>query len=154
MTTAIEQRATLNVPAEYLDDVRAAVVAEVADSSRSVEANHEAAINGDGGDEDWISSAEILTRNMALLDAVKAADGAVELTATQDRLSSPLIHVLEEMARLLSARLAEVVSYGPTPQGDVLDIAARLRWVAREAIRIEPRVGDRLRDHAGTGRTG
>ena len=58
-----------------------------------------------------------------------------------------LSYVLEQTARLLSRRLTDVCRYGPLPMGDVVELAARLRWAADEAIRIYPVLAHRLSDH-------
>ncbi len=58
--------------------------------------------------------------------------------------ADPLVHVLEGLIRLLEERLREAAQYGPLPMGDVIDIAAELRWAAEEAIRMLPQLATRL----------
>jgi len=60
--------------------------------------------------------------------------------------SSPVVHILEDVVRLNSERLHDLAQYGPLPMGDVLDVAERLRWAAEEAIRIEPELATKLRE--------
>ncbi len=133
MATMDAQRVSLTIPAAYLDDARRAIVGEVYDDSDALH-------NDPGAGTD----PRILLRDVRLLEQLAGASADVELEADQDRVSDPLLHLLEAMARELSKRLASVSRHGPMPMGDVLDIAERLRWAADEAIRICPAVGDRL----------
>jgi len=38
--------------------------------------------------------------------------------------------MLDEMERVLSARLADACGYAPVPMGEALELPARLRWAA------------------------
>jgi len=127
MTTS----ATITIPAGYLEDVRSAAIAEVASDSRALH-------GADAADRGM--SELILRRSTRLLNAA----GDVELSAESDNTSSPLVHVLEGLIRLLEERLREAAQYGPLPMGDVIDIAAELRWAAEEAIRMLPQLATRL----------
>jgi hypothetical protein len=89
-------------------------------------------------------STVILQRSLRLLDPLLNASGDVQITGEQDITSSPLVHMLEAQIRLLIERLRSAAQYGPMPMGDVLDLAAELRWAAEEAIRIDPALEHRL----------
>lgn len=139
------QRAELTIPATYLEDARAAAVREILSDGEALRTNQAALHDGrDTTAEDRDSSAVILQRSTRVLAALLGASGDVAVTAERDNQSNPLCHTLEELVRLLSERLVDVAQYGPIPMGDVLDIAAELRWAAEETIRIEPSAGDRL----------
>jgi hypothetical protein len=131
MTTS----ATITIPAGYLEDVRSAAIAEVASDSRALH-------GADAADRGM--SELILRRSTRLLNPLLNAAGDVELSAESDNTSSPLVHVLEGLIRLLEERLREAAQYGPLPMGDVIDIAAELRWAAEEAIRMLPQLATRL----------
>jgi hypothetical protein len=94
--------------------------------------------------EEQEPSALILRRSLRLLDPLLNATGDVQITAEQDNMSSPLVHMLEAQIRLIIERLRSAAQYGPIPMGDVLDLAAQLRWAAEEAIRIDPTLEHRL----------
>lgn len=126
---------SITIPAGYLEDVRSAVVVEIATDSDSIRT----ALTDDRG-----SSALILERSMRLLDPLLNAEGDVELRAEDDHISSPLVHMLEALIRLLVERLGNAAQYAPLPMGDVLDVAAELRWAAQEAVRIDPGLEHRL----------
>jgi len=125
----------ITIAAGYLQDVRSALVAEIASDSEALRTAQSA---------DRSSSTLILRRDMPLLDRLLNASDDVELTAEHDNISSPLVHMLEALIRLLLERLGTAAQYGPIPMGDVLDVAAELHWAAEEAIRIEPTLATRL----------
>lgn len=52
--------------------------------------------------------------------------------------------MLEALVQQLEGRLSEAAQYGPVPMGDVLDIAAELRWAAEETVRMNPALETRL----------
>ena len=136
MSTSHTERATLTVPTDYLEDARSALIREVKRDGD--------ALRTDCTPEDQAGSARILGRTVQLIEQLDDATGKAELTAVHDTTSAPLIHLLEAMVDVFAERLRHVAQYGPIPMGDVLDLATRLRWVAEEAIRIEPRSGERL----------
>jgi hypothetical protein len=136
MATIRSSQATVTIPAAYLEDARTALVTEIADDSKSLQGRTER--------DDCASSALILRRDLRVLDEVLGATDDVKLTAEHDRTSSPLLHLLEEMVRQLVKRLHNTAQYGPIPMGELLDLTEQVRWAAREAIRIEPAVGNRL----------
>jgi hypothetical protein len=135
-TTAPSPRpVSITMPDDYLEDARSAVLAEIAsdtDALREVSA------------DDRESSALILRRSVQLLDPLLKATGDTKLTAEVDCTSSPLVHMLEALIRLLVERLRDAAQYAPLPMGDVADLAAELGWAAEEAIRIEPALAIRL----------
>lgn len=148
MATITTSSASIEIPADYLADVRSALIAEIADDAKALRVNDANSYS----DEDRDSAAKILQRNMPLLDTLLAAtalyaemkrDDDVTLTAET---SAPLLHMLEAMVRQLVKRLRGAAQYAPMPMGEVLDLTERIRWAADEAIRITPEVGDRLTD--------
>jgi hypothetical protein len=138
MASISSSQATVTIPAAYLEDVRTALIKEIADDSE--------ALQGRSDSDERGSSLLILCRDMRLLDEVLDATDDIKLTAEHDQMSSPLIHLLEGMVRQLVERLRDVAQYGPLPMGELLDLTERMRWAAREATRIEPEAGDRLSD--------
>lgn len=131
MTTS----ATITIPADYLEDARSAALAEITNDSDALRT---------ANPEDRGMSTVILQRSLRLLDPLLNATGDVQIAAEQDTTSSPLVHMLEAQIRLLIERLRSTAQYGPMPMGDVLDLAAQLRWAAQEAIRIDPTLEHRL----------
>jgi hypothetical protein len=126
---------SLNVPFQYLEDFRNAAITEVASDSDALR-------SAAAGDRP--SSELTLRRSAQLLKPLFETTGAAELQAEHDETSSPLVHTLEELVRMLSERLRLAAQYGPLPMGDVLDIAAEMRWAAEQAVRIEPALEHRM----------
>jgi hypothetical protein len=126
---------SITIPADYLEDVRTAVIAEIENDGNALRSANA---------EDRRSSELILRRSTQLLKPLLEATGGVELQAEQDTTSSPLVHALEALVRMLSERLRAAAQYGPIPMGDVADLAAEMRWAAEEAIRIDPGMATRL----------
>ena len=123
--------ATLKIPAAYLEDARSAVVAEIVSDGDMLHTNHQSALEGrfGGMTEDRTSAAATLHRDMRLLDQIVDADGEVTLEGE----SGDLWFVLEEVVRLLAARLDEAKEYSPIDMAAVLNIAKQLRWAAEES---------------------
>jgi hypothetical protein len=126
---------SITIPADYLEDARSAALVEMTNDSDALR-------TADPQDRDM--STVILQRSLRLLDPLLNATGEVELMSEQDKTSSPLVHMLEAQVRLLVERLRTATQYEPIPMGDVLDLAAQLRWAAEEAIRIDPELEHRL----------
>lgn len=84
MTSSVKssESASLKVPAKYLEDVRSAAIAEVADDSDTLRRANV---------EDRGASEVILSRSTRLLNPLLNAAGDVELIAESDRTSSPLV---------------------------------------------------------------
>jgi hypothetical protein len=125
----------ITIPADYLEDCRSALLEEIASDSHALRS---------ASPNDQRSSAVILSRSTRLLDPLLKATGDTKLTSEHAITSSPLVHMLEAMIRSLLPRLSNAARYGPMPMGDVADLAAKLRWAAEEAIRIDPEVAIRL----------
>ena len=123
--------ATLTVPAAYLEDARSAVVAGIVSDGDMLRTNHQSVLEGrfGGMTEDRTSAAATLHRDMRLLDQIVDADGEVTLEGD----SGDLSFVLEEVVRLLAARLDEAKEYSPIDMAAVLNIAKQLRWAAEES---------------------
>jgi hypothetical protein len=139
MATIEARQVSLAIPAAYLEDARAAAVAEVFEDSDSLKGLRYV---------DLIEprSTEILRRSLGLLDNLLALRGETTVEGTADGTSSPLAHMLETMIRQLAGRLERLGNYGPLPLGDMLDVIEELRWAAEEAIRITPGPAARLTD--------
>ena len=136
MATISSSQVTLTIPADYLEDARTALVKEIANDSEMLKADRD--------DDERASSALILRRDIQLLDELLDATDDVKLTAEQDHISNPLVHLLEGMVRQLVKRSRDAARFGPMPMGEILDLTEGMRWAAQEAIRIEPAFGDRL----------
>lgn len=129
--------ASLTIPATYLDDARSALLALLAEDNQALQE----------AEEERKPRAVTLQRNARLLAAVSDATGDLELTAESDRISNPLPDVLEQIVRQAAERLTHAVQYAPMTMRDVLDLAERLQWAAREAVRLEPSMDKRLSAH-------
>jgi hypothetical protein len=147
MATKDEDRGTIRIPAAYLEDVRCALVDEIDSDSGALAVNQAALVESKAdrvemhlADRD--ASVETLARDLRLLAQLRDATGDTKVTGDVDTLT----HTLEAMVRILGRRLTDVCQYGPIPLGDVLELTARLRWAANEAIRLEPGLAHRLSD--------
>jgi hypothetical protein len=139
MATKEAKRVTVTIPAAYLKDARIAVIAEIKDDGGALHAHQDVLARADRP-----SDVKILSRNLGLLEQLLDATGDTKVTAVSDNTSNPVCEMLQKVVEVLSDRLKDVCQYGPLPMGDALDIAARLRWAADEAIRLEPSLDHRL----------
>lgn len=139
--TSSRPAVTITIPSDYLEDARSALVREIDDDSNAIRSNHEDVLRGsDVGGADRAGSVRILREDIQLLDQVLDASGDTTVTGEPGAVT----HALDAMARVLSARLEDACGYSPMPMGDVLDVAAELRWAADEAIRIDPERAESL----------
>jgi hypothetical protein len=137
------QSAEITIPADFLEDVRSALVAELDDDSDRLRTNQAELLSG-GKDrsENWAratradrdSAVSFLRNDLRMLDELLGATGDTKVIVERDM----LFHVLEAMGRLLTERLREEMGYGPLDMGTVLELGNRLRWTAEQAIRIYP----------------
>ncbi len=129
MTTTIDTPERLTVPAEYLEDVRRALVWEIDNDADWIKASQDHA-------EDRESAISHLETDLRLLDAVLGAAESTDL----DLAAGPhdLFPLLEAFLRLQTERLTTEVGYAPIPTALVLEITGRLQWAAGEAFRLFP----------------
>jgi len=141
MATISSSRAVeITIPADYLEDVRSAIVAEINSDCYALRENHASLLAGSlGGREDRASALGWLRNDSRLLDHLLDATGDTKVTADL----STVTHVLGETVRVLSSRLGQQCEYSPVPVGSVLELCAALRWAAEEAVRIEPQMDER-----------
>jgi hypothetical protein len=134
----------ITIPAEYLEDVRSALVSEINQDSDALQVNQATLLekNGELNREDRDASVRWLRNDLQLLDQLLDGSEARKVTADRDALTE----VLQAMVRVLAGRLTDVCQYGPVPLGDVVELSARLRWAANKAIRLHPHLGERLSD--------
>jgi hypothetical protein len=142
MASQNEQPVKVTIPAEYLEDMRAALVAQIDNDSDSLQVNQAAMADMLSRVEDRDASVRCLQEDLELLDQLLNASEGLEVTGP----SGVVIGALEEMVRMLRGRLADACVYGPVPMGDVIDTSTRLRWAADEAIRLCPALAHRLSD--------
>lgn len=140
-TSGWNQTAAIVVPAEYLEDFRTAVVAEIECESGALTTNQAGLVEGpesyiDIRQADRDGSAASLRTRMQMLDQVLDATERTRVTAN----TTAAFHTLEEMVKLLKDRLAGECGYGPLDMLAVLELTERLRWAASEAARIRPEV--------------
>ena len=140
-TTAVQPSASLTIPADYLEDVRGALAAEIdsdGDQLRTEQARALPTVNGRSAErfcrEDRDGAVRLLHNDLRILDELLGATDDTEVTAERET----LFHVLEAMCRLLTDRLNEHMPYGPLDMAAVLGLARRLGWAATEASRIYP----------------
>jgi hypothetical protein len=134
----------ITIPAEYLEDVRSALVSEINQDSDALQVNQASLLekNGELNREDRDASVRWLRNDLQLLDQLLDGSEARKVTADRDA----LIEVLQAMVRVLAGRLTDVCEYAPVPLGDVVELSARLRWAADEAIRLHPGLAERPSD--------
>lgn len=141
MATTDVQLAKLTIPAEYLEEVRGAVVEEIHDDSDMTRMNQSelaSLFNGDDNLEcrrvDRDSAVASIRDDLQLLDELLGASGETEVAASPDT----LVHVLESMCRLITKRLVDEMVYAPVDMFTVLAMTERLRWATTEALRLFP----------------
>jgi hypothetical protein len=135
MTTISSNRslAKITIPADYLEDVRSALVSGINNDSDALRSDHQEVLDGRGvGREDRAAAVRILREDLQLLDQVLDASGDTTIRGDRDA----LVHVLEATVSVLSGRLADTSQYGPLPDLDVLELSYRLQWAAHEIGRI------------------
>jgi hypothetical protein len=137
MATASGQSAKVTVPAAYIDDLRSALVAEIASGADSLRTAQAETLAADGKrrelrSEDRDSALRLLDTDVQLFNAVRYTDGDSELRADP----GALWHVLEEMGRVLTDRLRGQFEYTPVRMQVVIELAERLRWTAEEALSL------------------
>lgn len=135
------QPSNLTVPAEYLEDVRSALIREIKTDSTALKRDQslvlERGLEADlreGRREDRAGAAGFLRNDLRLLDQL--LDATADTAVTGDR--DTVVFVLEEMIRVLTERLSERMGYTPLNVDAVLAITERMRWAAEQALRIEP----------------
>src|SRR5437763_7668151 len=100
---------TVTIPAEYAEDVRSALVAEVATGTDALKSDQEYLLEDPGDDrarraEDRDAAVRILSRDVALFEGL--CMGAEEVAGEP----GDLWHVFEALVRVLKDRLGEVCS--------------------------------------------
>jgi hypothetical protein len=151
MATKDAEQAAVTIPAAYLEDVRSALAKEIkfdGDALRADQAKLVAAVGTQKtefhrGDRD--SAVDSLSKDVRLFEQLHNATGDTKLTGDADS----VVHTLQTTVRVLCGRLKDVCQYGPLPMGDVIELSARLRWGADEAIRICPELAHRLSGDEG-----
>jgi hypothetical protein len=142
MTTLVEQ-AAVTIPAAYLEDVRCALVEEIESDSGAltVDQAHLVASGRSGtGRIDRDGAVGILSKDLQLLAQLLDATDDTQVTAEPATISE----TLQATVRVLGRRLSTACRYAPVPLGDVVELSARLRSAADEAIRLYSGLADRL----------
>jgi hypothetical protein len=139
--TAVPTVAAITIPADYLDDLRAAFVAEIVDTSAALKTNH--AENAAPADLAW--PMRLVAEDLTLLRELIGAEGETKLEGPDDALWC----ALEAMCRIVTARIIDEMQYSPLSKRSLLDLTARLRWAACEATRIDPHPDDELDQEGG-----
>lgn len=129
-TTTISSSRSLTIPAAYIEDARLAIIDELRSDIDALGQEHVFA-------EDRANSLRILRRDQQLLDQL-GDDVDTIVSAVEDRVSDPIVNMLDQMVRRVTGRLEEACVYAPVPLDDVLELTDRLRWAAHESIRLTP----------------
>jgi hypothetical protein len=131
------QSVEIKIPAEYLEDVRTALIAEIENDSNALETNQEALTsstrNEDVGRADRDSSVRLLRADVRLLDQLLDASGETKVSADW----ATLHEGLQSMVRVLSSRLVDECGFAPVDMEAVLELADRLRWAAEQSAAID-----------------
>ena len=97
------------IPADYLEDVRTALIAEIENDGNALQTDQEAVRSGssseDVGRADRASAARLLRNDVRLLDQLLDAGGQTRVSAEPETLHE----VLQAMVRVLSSRLVDEV---------------------------------------------
>jgi hypothetical protein len=148
MATMDVEPAAVNIPGAYLEDVRSALAKEIERDGAALRGDQVELVAAVGaqdiefhrGDRD--GAVDRLGKDLRLLEQLRGVTGEMKLTGDVDTLS----HTLEATVHVLNGRLETVCQYAPLPMGDVIELSARLRWAADEAIRLCPDLAQRLAD--------
>jgi hypothetical protein len=102
---AVAELAGLTIPAEYVEDARAALIQEIQGSVESARSDQDRVLVDPGEVQlaDRADGVEILLRNIRLPAQFVELPGGPELTAECDNVSHPLLHLLEQMMRVLTS---------------------------------------------------
>jgi hypothetical protein len=124
---------TFNVPAEYVEDARNALVAELINDGQHLESLSSAVDDAhrEVRREDRAGALRSLKADLGLLDQLPA-----DLDARDTELVGEfetLWHMIEAMSRLFVDQLIDLCKYSPLDTGDVAGLADRLRWSAEQA---------------------
>jgi hypothetical protein len=109
----------MTIPADYVEDVRTAVIAEIEEDGNFLQT---------GQEQDRADTMRLLRNDVRLLDQLLDASGQTSVTSSSETLSE----VLQAMVRLLSSRLVDACGYAPVDMAAVLNVARRLQWAAEE----------------------
>jgi hypothetical protein len=148
MATMDADQVAVKIPADYLEDVRSALVDEIEEDSAALTVDQAAVVGSpdvlhrEPRQSDRNCAARILGRDMQLLSLLLDATGDTTVTAGRDT----IVDALQATVRVLNRRLARACGYGPLPMGEVVELSTRLRWAADEAIRLFPELNHRLAD--------
>jgi hypothetical protein len=138
VSTPQQQLVTITIPAEYMDDVRSAVVGEIESTAVWVRGEHKEMVDAiDDGNQklaelrrqDEAGAIRSLREDVKLLLQLPDADAEVSVSAEW----SALFHVLEKMGHQLSTRIAGLYDYGPALVEQVPLLLESLRWSAVQA---------------------
>ncbi len=142
MAVATPQRIVdITVPAEYLDDFRGALVAEI-ESDGEWFATHHKKIREHESEptrieserEDRAGALRCLLEDAEMLQQLPA-DENVEATVSSN--GEALRHVLERVARQWTSELAHELDYGPANFKPAPGLLERLRWTVERVASIE-----------------
>ncbi|MDQ6729872.1 MAG: hypothetical protein M3022_06145 [Actinomycetota bacterium] len=124
----------IQIPAEYLEDVRSALVKEIHDDSKALRTDQDDVLRGSlAGPEDRGAAMRILREDVLLLDQVLDASGSTTMTGERGALT----HVLDAMTRVVSGQLVDRCEYAPIDMRAVAGLAERLGWATAESSRLK-----------------
>ena len=134
-----QQLVTITIPAEYVEDFRSALVAEIKSDGEWFEAQYNELREAREPQRVATSRADrdgalaCLLEDVGLLQQLPGvvADVAVSSSA------SALLHTIERVARQWAAQLAEELDYGPANFEAVPALLDRLRWTIERVTTIE-----------------
>jgi hypothetical protein len=128
MATAVPSQVAMTIPADYVEDVRTALIEEIEEDGNFLQTSQE---------QDRTDTARLLRNDVRLLDQLLDASGQTKVSAEPDTLAE----VLQAIVRVLSSRLVAECEYSPITMAAVLDLASRLRWAAQESAALDGRDG-------------
>lgn len=142
MASSEKESAVITVPADYIEDMRSALVAELYTDADMLQVNQADAARRGGGIED----ADVVDADVeATVNHVRKDLRALEFLLSAEPGDREILtdrgtgfHALERMCRLLSDRLTEHLRYTPLDVLAVLAIAKRLEWATTQAMTIDP----------------
>jgi len=146
--------ANLTVPAEYVEDIRAALVSEIKFEADRI-ADH--AMPGRFEEQAEVRFADVrndvrlMGHDVALFDQLDGVEGDATLTVEGQEALDSLPHAFEAMARLIAPRLAEELDCTPLDQEAASKIRALTDRLARAVDRAADYHEDAARAREGAG---
>jgi hypothetical protein len=144
--TRYEQRVTLTIPVENLDDFRVGVIADLKIDAEGFGEHHADMVKAieeerddgrcEGRRRDRDGRVKAIRETYELIAQLPDEDDETTVSGTAEAIRS----AMDEAGRRLVERVKRVFDYAPVPEDVVLSLLDRLRWTAEQMATIEGEV--------------